>query len=124
MHIGEASSEVAAADEVHDAHGPNRPFMGCEGDFVEIYGLRHTLRPEARDLQGGSRFTFPVMPGRDFNGACGRILQRLELGMDSVYFLIHTLDDVFVRIPSENLRAWEPHASEDGGFDVMWPSAP
>jgi len=87
-----------------------------DGELVEIFGLKGLIEPEGED-SGRGGFGGKI----DANGRGGRCLYWIE---NKQRWMVHLFDAMHVAVPEENLRELASRPAEQGGFDLVWPSAP
>nr|AQS99238.1 type I polyketide synthase [Gambierdiscus polynesiensis] len=87
-----------------------------EGSLVEIHGLAEELEPTPE-----TRVQNPNALPVTVNGERGRVIGWSD--QDEKY-IVETFDGLVIGVGSGNLVEYEPPATEDGGFDLAWPSGP
>jgi len=89
------------------------------GELVEVYGVVGPVQPYQNAEEIAEWGAKEILPAAQVNGLHGRCVDWWD--GDGKY-VVQTFCGHFLPVPPTCVKAWEPPAPEDGGFDLAWPS--
>lgn len=87
-----------------------------EGTLVEIFGVGGEVEPYFSDPSLSSGWPPVFVDGE--HGTCVAWSDEFDR------YFVQLFNGLYVLIPRDCLREWEPPPPEEGGFDLAWPAAP